>query len=199
MQQLETILNSEQIMTSLEIAKLTSKRHTHVLRDIRKVFEELEIDETLFGSTYLDSSNRQSKVYNLNKDLTLTLISGYNAKLRFAIIKRWRELEELHPTDYPTALRAYADEVEKTLALEAQAKLNEPKVLFCDDVIATTDSIIVGQYAKNLNKTGMCNVSPNKLMKYLRDAKYLMSGKRNTDDKNVPYQKYVDKGYFENK
>jgi phage regulator Rha-like protein len=31
-------------MTSLEIAKLTGKRHSHILRDIDKVLKELEID-----------------------------------------------------------------------------------------------------------------------------------------------------------
>lgn len=34
------------------------------------------------------------KEFNLNKDLTLTLVAGYNVKLRLAIIKRWQELEE---------------------------------------------------------------------------------------------------------
>lgn len=42
--------NEEQTMSSLEIAELTEKRHDHVLRDIEKMFLELEYTPDL-GAT----------------------------------------------------------------------------------------------------------------------------------------------------
>ena len=81
-------------MTSLEIAELTGKRHDSVLRDIRAMLEELEIGAHKFVGTYLDVQNKPQPMYNLPKRECLTLVSGYSAKLRAAIIDRWLELEE---------------------------------------------------------------------------------------------------------
>lgn len=38
--------------------------------------------------------NGQVAIINLNQELTITLISGYNVKLRHAIVKRWMDLEK---------------------------------------------------------------------------------------------------------
>lgn len=90
--QLATI--NELKMTSLEIAELTGKQHKHVLRDVRVMLEELGLDGSKFGLTHLDGQNRQHVEYQLDHDLTITLITGYSAVLRHKVIKRWRELEE---------------------------------------------------------------------------------------------------------
>lgn len=80
-------------MSSLEIAELTGKRHADVIRDIEKMFESLDIAERSFASGYKDANNQERKCYKLDKELTLTLVSGYNIKLRNSIIKRWQALE----------------------------------------------------------------------------------------------------------
>ena len=46
--------STEMSMSSLEIAKLTGKEHKNVLRDIRTMLEELEIDQLRFERSYLD-------------------------------------------------------------------------------------------------------------------------------------------------
>ena len=43
--------SDEVTMSSLEIAQLTGKDHKHVLRDIRKMLDELEIDAAQFWAT----------------------------------------------------------------------------------------------------------------------------------------------------
>ena len=106
---LTDISNFENLMSSREIAELTGKQHVHILRDIRKMLEDLEPkkDESKFGcisveaptiqgfkeSVYLDAYGREKPEYLLNFELTMTLISGYNVVLRNRIIKRWQELE----------------------------------------------------------------------------------------------------------
>ena len=71
-------------MNSQEIARLSNRRHDNVLRDIRKMFNELDIDETPYKMAITSllkieeaSQSQQSYTYNLTKDLTLTLISWY--------------------------------------------------------------------------------------------------------------------------
>jgi len=81
-------------MSSREIAELTGKRHDHVIRDIRNMFEALEITAPKFGGYYKSKRNRDLVEYLLPKRETLILVSGYNIKLRAAIIDRWLELEE---------------------------------------------------------------------------------------------------------
>lgn len=81
-------------MSSREIAELTGKQHKNVLADIRKMFSGLEYDETGYAEFSADPQNGQKyKVYRLDKEMTYTLVAGYNVKLRNAIIRRWLELE----------------------------------------------------------------------------------------------------------
>lgn len=85
-------MNNNPTMSSLEIAELTGKTPSHIHRDIRNMLEELEIDDPKVDHV-LDSRGYVSH-YNLDKELTLTLVSGYSIKLRNSIIKRWKDLED---------------------------------------------------------------------------------------------------------
>jgi hypothetical protein len=103
--------NSQEITTisTLEIANLTSKQHRHVLRDCEKMFTTLEIDSAQFWTQYNDQSGKANLMYILNKELSYTLITGYNVKLRSAVIKRWQQLESQHlpkPNDLITGSEA---------------------------------------------------------------------------------------------
>ncbi|MEZ7502317.1 Rha family transcriptional regulator [Psychrobacter sp. Arc29] len=80
-------------MTSREIADLTGKRHADVSRDIRVMFDDLQIDVSKSAHIYLDALNRQQTEYLLDQELTFTLVTGYSTKLRNAVIRRWLDLE----------------------------------------------------------------------------------------------------------
>lgn len=95
-----TTLNGLPGMSSLEIADITGKRHDRVLKDARKMLEELgligvvKIDASSFVETsYQNSQNKAQPMVILDKELTFTLITGYSVKLRHLIVKRWLELE----------------------------------------------------------------------------------------------------------
>lgn len=127
-----TIVKSDELtMSSVEIAKLTGKNHRNVTRDIRNMLEALEIGVLKSERSYLDQNNRLCKCYQLTKELTLTLVSGYSVRIRHLIIKRWLELEQVQPTILPdfnnpvVAARAWADNVEASLKLNVvNNKLN---------------------------------------------------------------------------
>lgn len=107
MNQVSIIANSSAAtMSSREIAVLCEKEHTHVLRDIRAMLDQLEITESSFGSSYKDSTGRKLPCFNLPKDLTLTLVSGYNVVLRKRIIDRMTELEAAAPAKITAPKRA---------------------------------------------------------------------------------------------
>lgn len=88
--------SKERTMSSREIAELCEKRHDHVLRDIVKMLQD--IDAPNFGAAdfeakYQDGKGEWRKEYRLPKDLTVTLITGYRADLRYKVVKRLEELE----------------------------------------------------------------------------------------------------------
>ncbi|WP_080278540.1 Rha family transcriptional regulator [Pseudomonas syringae] len=82
-------------MSSREIAELTGKQPQHVKRDIERMFSELQEDVSKTGRIFLDSMNRQQTEYLLDRHHTECLLTGYSAKMRMAVIKRWHELEEV--------------------------------------------------------------------------------------------------------
>jgi len=88
-------LNDVVTMSSLEVAELTGKQHKHVLRDIDNIVKSLspELRLGFKSSTYKDSTGKANRCYNLDKDSTLCLITGYDVNARMKIIKRWQELE----------------------------------------------------------------------------------------------------------
>jgi len=86
-------------MSSREIAELCGKRHDNVVRDIEKMLREiidLKFEANEFLSSYKDSIGRTLKEYRLPKDLTVTLVTGYRADLRYKVVKRLEELESLN-------------------------------------------------------------------------------------------------------
>lgn len=83
-------------MTSREIAELTGKRHSNVLRDARKMLDNLQLERKSFLSfDHSGANGRRIEYFFLTKDLTLTLVSGYDVVMRHKIVKRWQELEAL--------------------------------------------------------------------------------------------------------
>lgn len=86
--------NSAPTMSSREIADLTGKRHSDVIRDIENTLLQAEIDERRFASSYKDLNNKNQKQYMLPKRECDLVVSGYSVKYRLAIIDRWQELEQ---------------------------------------------------------------------------------------------------------
>lgn len=86
-------------MSSREIAELTGKRHDHVMADIRSMLEALGRGCPEFSGTYVHPQNGQTyPQFNLPKDLTITLVSGYSVPMRHRIVTRWMELEQVPAT-----------------------------------------------------------------------------------------------------
>ena len=184
---LVNVENQELTMSSREIAELTGKRHDHVKRDICVMLEGLDLDAPKFGDIYLDTNNRKQTEYRLGRELSLTLVSGYNVKLRNAIIKRWQELEAQQapqlPQTFAEALQLAADQAKQ---LEEAA----PKVHFVDNLVDRTNLMNATAVAQKHGKSAQW------LNKLLESKKvYNKSVKRG----RAFQQWFVDKGYGEMK
>ncbi|MCX2899013.1 phage antirepressor KilAC domain-containing protein [Pseudomonas mandelii] len=191
-------------MSSQEIAQLTGKRHDHVVRDIRTMLGLLNFAAPqIWGTAFIpgrNNSRREVEVANLPRDLTETLITGYSAPLRLAVIRRLHELEAevakppalaLPNFSNPAeAARAWASEFEgRTLALEVVKERDQKiaqdasKVEYYQKVRSAVNTESIGDFAKKLE------YGEKKLFKWMRESEILM-----TDNK--PYQKHLDAGHF---
>ena len=86
-------MNLKYTMTSREVAELTGKRHDNVVRDIEAMFSALKIEVADFLDNYTDAQGKARKQYRLDRDLTMTLVTKYDTARRYAVVRRWRELE----------------------------------------------------------------------------------------------------------
>ena len=64
-----------------------------------------------------------------------------------------------------------------------QLEEQKPKVEFAEKIVNTGNGVSIGDFAKAIG------MGQNKLFDWLRKNKYLMSN-------NIPYQQYIDNGYF---
>lgn len=187
----ETI-NEKETMCSTEIAELTGRRHDNIIRDIRGLLSQGVAVLNFEEGTYKDANNQNRPCYNLTKKGCLILASGYDALLREKIINRWEELEKekrfgnfVIPSTFSEALMLAAKQAEE---IEEKNKLlleQTPKVEFYNAVTGSEDTIDMRTVATVLNM----GIGRNKIFEVLRDKRVL-------DRKNMPYQKYIDLGYF---
>lgn len=195
MNHLALVTNSViQTMTSREIAELTGKRHPDVKRDIENMLRDLQEDVSSFARIYQDSMNRDQTEYALDRELTETLLTGYSAPLRRAVIARWKELENgaqqvfAVPQTFADALRLAADQQETIQQQAAQLAAAAPKVAFVDEYVeSSSGSKGFRQVAKLLK------ANEAEFRAFLQDQKimYKLGGEW------APYQQHSDAGRFE--
>ena len=198
-EQLVRIENKQIVTDSRSVAEHFGKAHKHVLETITKLVsgDWPKIGPMFFETTMPDSYGRQQKAYLMNRDGFSLLVMGFTGKKalewKLKYIEAFNNMEEeltnkktmVIPKDYPSALRALANEYERSQKLLAENKYMFPKAEFYDTVASTESLLSMGEVAKVLDM----GIGRNKLYKFLRDKNILM-------EDNIPYQRYVDAGYF---
>lgn len=89
------------------------------------------------------------------------------------------------PSTFPEALRLLAAEVEEREKISRQLEEAKPKIEFYEHVSQSSDTFDIGEVSKILN----LGIGRNLLFEFLRANGVLMRT-------NVPYQKYIDYGWF---
>ena len=143
------IINTQQTMTSLEIAELTGKQHKNVMQAIRNMEPAWEkITGLKFQlSGYKDSTGRSLPCYQLTKTECLYIATKFNDEARAKLVLRWEELER-----------------EQALGGQSPCALPSPQKILAmaDDIIGTglrmlnadaEDTLTATQVAKTFNMT----------------------------------------------
>ena len=154
-------LNTQQTMTSLEIAELTGKQHKHVMEAIRKMEPAwVKVNGRNFALVeYKDAKGELRPCYQLTKTECLYIATKFNDEARAKLVLRWEELERRSLTPNPSprgegnlegeGTYRYLPEPKKILALadeiigEGLRQLNE----------GAEDTLTATQVAKTFNMT----------------------------------------------
>ena len=194
----------KETMTSLDIAEVTGIRHADVMRSIRNMEEAwVKVSERNFAlSSYKQSQPnggyKDVPCYVLNKTECLYVATKFNDEARAKLVLRWEELEnqarksEIVIPNFSNpaeAARAWADQYEKNLALEAHNKeLKEenqhlaPKGEYFDDLVARN---LLTNFTKVANQL---NIKRKTFIDWLIRDKFIYRDQKN---KLVPYAKYA--------
>ncbi|HBB8952340.1 Rha family transcriptional regulator [Escherichia coli] len=116
-----TLINDtkQPMMGSRKIAEVTGKQHMHVVRDILAMLEQLQIyspdldDYDFKGFIIKRKEYKGRDVIDeiwLDENLSMTLVTGYDAKRRLALIEQWQamkiELERPRQAALPTPIHS---------------------------------------------------------------------------------------------
>jgi phage antirepressor YoqD-like protein len=187
-------INSQPTMSSREIAELTGKNHADVMRDIRNMLDVLKKDASSFADIYQDAHGRSQPCFSLDREMTLTLVSGYSIQLRHKIVTRLAELEAKQAPALPNfmdpaeAAMAWATEYKAKQAAQLQIAHMKPFADFGEAVSASATDVLIGDWIKAINDGGL-HIGRNKAFQWFRSQGYL-------GDRNMPMQKYIDQGLF---
>lgn len=160
-------------MSSREIADLCEKQHKDVMRDIRNMLEELGETSAQFCADLPDAYGRPQPVFNLPKDLTITLVAGYNVKLRKRIIDRWMELEAQKQSASPAnlsrieLLQLAMQAEQERLALVAKVDAMKPDADAFARIAKADGTFCITDAAKALN------IQPKRLFDYLKTEAWI--------------------------
>lgn len=184
-------------MSSREIADLTGKQHQHVARDIKRMLADLNFDASTFGRIYLDGLNRQQTEFFLSQDLVVTLLAGYSAPLRYRVVTRLQELENVSrhdiaiPKTLPEALRFAAEQAEQNLQLQQVIAKQAPKVDALNRLAKTHGDVCITTAAQILG------VRPTKLFGWLNQNRWIH--RRTAHSSWVAYQPRLSSGWLKHK
>ena len=191
-------------MTSREIADITGKNHFHVVRDIEVMVKALSSENPnqddddlkgIFCERSVYNGRDVVSLYRLDREMTLTLVTGYDIALRRAVVSRWHELESRQAkpvlpdfSNPVAAARAWADAEEKRMVVSKQLEEAKPKVDFVDNYVTSgTGNKTFRQVAKLLE------ANETAFREFLKDEKimYRLNGEY------VAHKPHLDAGRFE--
>ena len=168
------IVASNKKMSSLLIAEITGKERSHINRDIKIMCEQLGYpimdDANIQGVTVIKDSRGYIIEILLDKDHALTLITGYDARARMLVNRRWQELESTQPaipTTFAAALRLAADTQDALDSAILKIEQDKPKVAALERISGGEGSQTITAVAKVLK------VAPNEIFRLLNQLGWI--------------------------
>ena len=186
--------NSEVVMTSLEIARLTSKEHKSILRDIRDESDKLgELAQHIFvPSNYLDKNNQERPMYKLNSKGVLQLGARYSAETRFKLISRVEELSKPKTLTQKELLMMQLESLEKIEKLEEENEIQKQVIAEFKPIKEYVDTILTNEDTMTITQIGAdYGLSAKTLNKILYENRVI----RKVGVQWILYIEHMNKGY----
>lgn len=188
----EKSITSQQLLVMVNEARsLCGEKAVRNNDFVARVKDELE-GEHYETFVVQKSNDTQSENITMSMKQALRVAARESKAVRRSLVDKLEDMQAAAvpalPTSFAEALRLAADLEEQKQQLTAQIAADAPKVDFAERVGASS-GILIGQFGKALG------IGQNKLFTWLRANGYLIStaGTRY----NTPYQKYVERGYFD--
>lgn len=181
---------TEMTMSSREIAELTGKRHDNVRRTIESLWDLSLISVTQFEEPTV-GGGKPTRVYHVNEEGSYIVVARLSPEFTAKIVKRWQELEKQSqpqvPQTFADALLLAANQAKELEEKNQALAIAAPKAEFADAIAGADKGVKLGQFAKTVG------LGPVTIFRVLRELKIFMS---RGDCYNLPYQDYVERGYF---
>lgn len=140
--------NNQIVTDSRSVAEHFGKRHDNVMVAIGGILKNKETQQMFCKTTYVNEQNNQTyPMYLMNRDGFSLLVMGFTGKAalewKLKYIDAFNEMEKqlankntlVIPKDYPSALRALADEYEAKQKLLTENKVMKPKAEYFDCLV----------------------------------------------------------------
>lgn len=211
--------NGKVLASSREVAEKFGKRHDKLVSEIERMYPDLIDpgcaqnggDPMFVKSSYVHQQNKQRyQMYLMNRDGFSLLVMGFTGKKalewKLKYIEAFNRMEEKLKSGYQLTeeerlkLQLFSKDASEvayahnrlvelaTAPLVSQIEEQEPLVYFANKVSDSTNLISMGRMAKML-KEDHIDIGRNRLFLWLRNNGILMQD-------NIPYQRYIDNGYF---
>ncbi|TOK10906.1 phage antirepressor KilAC domain-containing protein [Vibrio parahaemolyticus] len=186
----ELSTQTEMTMSSREIAELTKKDHKNVLRVIRALIDG-QVLVAQIEPLKFEYRGQLFDYFELGKRDSLVVVARLSPEFTAAVVDRWQELEKKSqvsvPATFAEALQLAANQAKELEAKNQQLAIAAPKAEFADAVAGADKGVLLGQFAKTVG------LGPIAIFRILRELKIFMS---RGSSYNLPYQEFVERGYF---
>ncbi|EPH5256750.1 phage antirepressor KilAC domain-containing protein [Vibrio cholerae] len=180
----------EVTMSSREIAELTQSRHDNVKRSMERMSSKGVISFTPMVEPTI-GGGKPTTIYHVNKRNSYVVVAQISPEFTAALVDRWQELENANqfriPQSLPEALQLAADLAKQNEQVSRQLAIATPKAEFADQIALAKRGVLLGQFAKSIG------LGPVTLFRIMRELKILIPQGQNY---NIPYQEFIDRGYF---
>ncbi|TON69712.1 DNA-binding protein [Vibrio parahaemolyticus] len=186
----ELSTQTEMTMSSREIAELTKRDHKNVLRVIRSLIDG-QVLVAQIEPLKFEYRGQLFDYFELGKRDSLVVVARLSPEFTAAVVDRWQELEKKSqvsvPATFAEALQLAANQAKELEAKNQQLAIAAPKAEFADAVAGADKGVLLGQFAKTVG------LGPIAIFRILRELKIFMS---RGSSYNLPYQEFVERGYF---
>ena len=150
----------ENTLTSLEVAEMVERRHDQVIRDIRKIIEQLADHKSVASyfteDTYKDSTGRELPCYRLTKkgcELFSTRMTGAKGtQFAVAYIERFNQMEQ-HIKQQPD-ISNLSPELQMFNQMFQAVAIQEQKLVEVNDKVDNISNIVALNTANWRSETG---------------------------------------------